>query len=416
MSSAPNPNHLSPRWGSTTKAFVAGVVLILGALAIWRFNFLIRPLAMSLILAYLLNPIIVWMQTRTRLHRTYVVLLVYMALLLIWSAAFIAMGFIVADQAIKLRDVLPDLLPRLIVAVRDISTNWSKTAITVGTYRFTLRGLQTVVDWNALAQQARMGIQPVVSRGGRFIAALAQATLDTLAIGLLVFVVSIYMSKDLPKFGRFLSDVARQPGYAHDVERLLHETVAIWNAYLRGQIILSLVIGLIAGISLSILGVNYPLALGVLAGLLEFLHDYWAGHCDHCRRSRCTFSTKQSLVFVAGLVRIDRVGRHVPDSATGRHLVVASHYGGCAGFAPHCGDGYGAYGRFVGRSFGCDPGCSGCRYRQALQHIHLAQDAGFAAVSGARRDRSDTSTERRARVWVRVARWVGTVRNARQQS
>ena len=272
MSSAPNPNHLSPRWGSTTKAFVAGVVLILGALAIWRFNFLIRPLAMSLILAYLLNPIIVWMQTRTRLHRTYVVLLVYMALLLIWSAAFIAMGFIVADQAIKLRDVLPDLLPRLIVAVRDISTNWSKTAITVGTYRFTLRGLQTVVDWNALAQQARMGIQPVVSRGGRFIAALAQATLDTLAIGLLVFVVSIYMSKDLPKFGRFLSDVARQPGYAHDVERLLHETVAIWNAYLRGQIILSLVIGLIAGISLSILGVNYPLALGVLAGLLEFLH------------------------------------------------------------------------------------------------------------------------------------------------
>jgi predicted PurR-regulated permease PerM len=51
----------------------------------------------------------------------------------------------------------------------------------------------------------------------------------------------------------------------------MREFGKIWSAYLRGQIILGLVIGILVGVSLAILGVQNALALGLLSGLLEFV-------------------------------------------------------------------------------------------------------------------------------------------------
>jgi hypothetical protein len=45
----------------------------------------------------------------------------------------------------------------------------------------------------------------------------------------------------------------------------------IWNAFLRGQITLGIVMGLVVGITMAVLNVRYPVVLGLLAGLLEFV-------------------------------------------------------------------------------------------------------------------------------------------------
>ncbi len=49
------------------------------------------------------------------------------------------------------------------------------------------------------------------------------------------------------------------------------ELSRIWRAYLRGQIILGLVIFVVVWLGLTILGVQNSLALGLLAGILEFV-------------------------------------------------------------------------------------------------------------------------------------------------
>jgi predicted PurR-regulated permease PerM len=61
------------------------------------------------------------------------------------------------------------------------------------------------------------------------------------------------------------------PRYRGDVQILLDETAAIWNAFIRGQAILALIIGLTAWIVLTALGVRFSLALGLIAGVLEFV-------------------------------------------------------------------------------------------------------------------------------------------------
>jgi predicted PurR-regulated permease PerM len=77
--------------------------------------------------------------------------------------------------------------------------------------------------------------------------------------------------RDAPKIGPAISDVAHQPGYRQDADRLINSFVIIWNAYLRGQVILALTVSIAVSLVLTILGVSNSLALGALAGLLEFL-------------------------------------------------------------------------------------------------------------------------------------------------
>jgi predicted PurR-regulated permease PerM len=68
-----------------------------------------------------------------------------------------------------------------------------------------------------------------------------------------------------------LADLATVPGYRTDAERLTRDFVRIWDSYLRGQVLLGLSMFFLVSLLLSILGVQYSLALGGLAGLLEFL-------------------------------------------------------------------------------------------------------------------------------------------------
>jgi predicted PurR-regulated permease PerM len=66
------------------------------------------------------------------------------------------------------------------------------------------------------------------------------------------------------------------PGYAEDIRRLGQELSRIWNAFLRGQIIVFLLAGLTYLVVLSILGVHYALAIALLAGLARFVP--WVGN------------------------------------------------------------------------------------------------------------------------------------------
>jgi len=85
-----------------------------------------------------------------------------------------------------------------------------------------------------------------------------------------VLAVAYYLQHDLkkivPSIERFVP-----AGYASDVRRLADELGPIWNAFLRGQIILALVMGLVVGLTMFVLGVGYAPVLGLLAGLLEFV-------------------------------------------------------------------------------------------------------------------------------------------------
>src|SRR5690606_21546238 len=56
-----------------------------------------------------------------------------------------------------------------------------------------------------------------------------------------------------------------------DIARLTRELGRIWNAFLRGQIILFFLTIIVYSIALGVLGVNYAVPLAVLAGFARFV-------------------------------------------------------------------------------------------------------------------------------------------------
>lgn len=263
--------HESPPWSLTVKIIVAVIALLLGTLVIWRFQTLISPVIIACILAYLLSPLVSLTMQHLKLNRGTAVLLVYLLLLLAGIGGGIGLGILAFEQVSKLLDLLPNNFEDAAAQLQAQVESWLAWEIPIAGFLLSPKALTAGIDFSALTQQAITLIRPIFSQGGTLAAQLAQATISTLSVGFLILVISIYMAKDAPKFWQTVSDLAHQPGYRMDAERLMHEFARIWHAYLRGQVILALVIGVIVSITLSLLGVTSALGLGVLSGVMEFL-------------------------------------------------------------------------------------------------------------------------------------------------
>jgi predicted PurR-regulated permease PerM len=136
----------------------------------------------------------------------------------------------------------------------------------VGPFTFTL----AAADLKPLFDQLVAGIQPALSRTGTVVGSLASGAATLLGWALFVLIVSFYLLHDLKRVVPSITELL-PAGYASDAQRLAAEIGPIWNAFLRGQVMLALVMGVVVGLSMWVVGVRYPLVLGLLAGLLEFI-------------------------------------------------------------------------------------------------------------------------------------------------
>lgn len=254
----------SPPWNRPTKTIVVVVSLLLVSIVAWRFQDLIAQIVTAAVLAYVLDPVIKFLERNTPLRRGVLVLLVYLVLVVLVIGASAALGVAAYGQINNFINELPRLVNQVVGLVR----SWAEEAVSaIGPFELTFGTL----DWTAIRSELLSILEPLLSQSGQYARQLASATLRVLGNFLFILVVSIYLALEIPRLGEYVGRVAQQPGYRRDAERLMREFGKIWSAYLRGQIILGLVIGVTVGVSLAILGVQNALALGLLSGLLEFI-------------------------------------------------------------------------------------------------------------------------------------------------
>jgi putative heme transporter len=89
------------------------------------------------------------------------------------------------------------------------------------------------------------------------------------AVVLLVFT-TIYMLVEAPKIHRFLLSLY-PPGERDRVDEVALKMANAMGGFVRGTAIIAFIVGLVTYIGLLIIGVRFPLALGFLAGLFEFI-------------------------------------------------------------------------------------------------------------------------------------------------
>jgi len=261
-----DPQENSPSWGRSTKIVIIVAILLLSALAAWRFQGLIIMIVTAGVIAFILNPLIVYINQRSRIARGWIILIIYLilALALIWL--FVALGVAAYDQARDLINLVPSLIDQIVALLE--SADQSSEAIII----FDVLVIDPVqLPWDSITNQILGLVEPTLSTSGQFLGQIATTTARTVGNFLFVFVISIYLAVEFPHFGKHVNSVASQPGYAEDAKHLSSELGRIWDAFLRGQVILGAVIFVVVWLGLSLLGVRNALTLGLLSGLLEFI-------------------------------------------------------------------------------------------------------------------------------------------------
>jgi predicted PurR-regulated permease PerM len=244
-----------PHWNNLTRTIVIAVSLILTGWLLYTFHPLVSPLIIAALLAYMVNPLVVWVQHRTRFQRKWAVAIVY----------FCGLAFIIAAASI--------LTP---IAVRRISSFMTRL-VDVETKLEILLAEPIIFA----GQELHLGqsLADLLNVTGESIASVAEGTrtvVETTSVTLLwllVILVSVYyLLLDGVKLRDWLIRLAPDAAQP-DMSRLFGEINIIWRAYLRGTFVLMLVVGVVFTLVWLAIGLPGAIVLGILTGLLTVIPE-----------------------------------------------------------------------------------------------------------------------------------------------
>lgn len=252
----------SPRWTASARLLVALIATVLVAALVVRFQGVLQLLIVAGILSFLMVPLVRLLNRQARLSWRMSTHVVYFFLLLLILTASTATSLALIQQA----QALFTFVQSFLVSLPNLIETASRQVVTLGPWQVELGQF----DLSGLVNEALASVRPLLGQASGLLTSVAAGAFGYLSRGVFVLAASYFLTLDQPRLHAVWGGAAL-PGYEYDMARLRRALDTIWSAFLRGQVILALVIGFIVWIALSILGVRYSGALALLAGVLEFM-------------------------------------------------------------------------------------------------------------------------------------------------
>lgn len=239
-------------WSRTTRYVSFALVVAAIIWFLWVIRGMIGPLVIACLLAYVLNPIVAYVNSWSKLPRKWVVTLVY--ILIIGTLTILAVTFapVTVEQTQGLTDELQIVQQQLILALNEQAQNIGVDI----TFNEMFGDLENLLSSSLSPDQ---------------VLRVLQASSQNLAWILIILVTTFYLLQDWHRLREWIIDTAPDD-YRSDVRRLYGEIKDTWQAYLWGQLTLMLIIGILSGIGAAAVGLQgSAVILGILAGVLDVI-------------------------------------------------------------------------------------------------------------------------------------------------
>lgn len=252
----------SPRWNGTAKLIVALLIAIVIIYVLYRFQSYLAPLLLSFLIAYLVHPLAKFLNQKLRIPWRVISTIIFIFLFLILIGLLTWGGISIVEQVQNLIKYLEKLILDLPKFFNDLS---SKPLI-IGQISIDLSRF----DLNELWTQLQGVVQPVLSSAGSLIGSIASGAATTV-VGLIFILLIAYFI--MIESGGMRDQMIKLtiPNYENDIRKLGNQLSKIWNAFLRGQLLVFAITVVVYSILLSILGVRYFFLLALLAGFARFV-------------------------------------------------------------------------------------------------------------------------------------------------
>jgi predicted PurR-regulated permease PerM len=259
------PRVLVPRW-------VQLVLLPVTLFALWALaraaGKVLLVFVVAALIALILNPLVAFLQRRTRLPRGLAVLAVYLAFFLTLAGVGFLLANPIANQVRTFTNNLPHIVNEANSQIASFQGYLNKHGVhakLVGQGKTALQTLQEQVSKSA-GQLAKFG--------GALLSEVAKALVDLV----LVFVLSVYMLI----YGQSIGKLVRQampPGDGTPADDFPALTQHAVSRYVGGQLLFSVIMGASTGAALYLFGVlgifpggrSYALAFAVFYGVMELV-------------------------------------------------------------------------------------------------------------------------------------------------
>jgi predicted PurR-regulated permease PerM len=243
----PPPRILIPRWIQLVGLPVVLLLTWVVALAAGHVVFLFLVAG---VIALLLDPLVRALE-RLRVPRGVSVAFVYLSFAAILVVAILALATVVVDQTKTAANRFNEYFTDTNGRTRETEADRDVDRLQIWLDTHHLKSIEMQKRGHELVKRVRdRDVGKYTSRVVDFAEGTAISVGKGLFATVLLLVISIYMLLDMPRFGRFLD--RRFPPQGG--ESLLLRVERALVAYVRGQLLLSLIIGTSAGVGIYLLG------------------------------------------------------------------------------------------------------------------------------------------------------------------
>lgn len=279
MLSNPPPSLTSPPWSNVTKRTVVLIVVGLALLVTIRLADAWSVIIVSIILSYLFYPLVDFTDKNAlgrirhpELRRVLAVFITFIIIIL----GFILTVVLVVPPVVSQMSALGENVPEMVSSAQDKARDYLDRPVKYGDQTFNFweefveGDEETIGTTESDTPDITSRVRDAVNVLSEPAVGVASVAANLLFNAFLVFALMFYLLKDGGKFIDKLDEIVPVE-YQGDTRRIIYELGLIWNAYLRGQILLGIIMGVTTGFTAAALGLPQPFVLGLLAGLFEFV-------------------------------------------------------------------------------------------------------------------------------------------------
>lgn len=236
-------------WGLATLALLAFIGLFKGVLT---------PFVLGIAIAYLLNPLVKGFATKGIKRTTSTALIITLFFVAI-ALLIILISPIIAKESTELVAAMPGYLDKIFMLIQPY-TQWFQENVGAG-YVEDAKGF--LKDNISKILSVSGGIAGGIAAGG-------QAVIGIVTTLVLTPLVAFYMMKEWPAITDWVEDLIPRQNEKM-IKDLIQQIDRKLAGFIRGQLTVAFLLGLIYALALTVAGLNYGFLIGVVAGFLSII-------------------------------------------------------------------------------------------------------------------------------------------------
>lgn len=220
---------------------------------------ILTPLVISFILFYLLDPVVTFFEKRN-IRRLWAIIVLYAVViaLLVWLVIWLVP--ILQEQLNDLIQAIPEFFNTVVDFINNL----------VSTFSLNQDQQDIVNEGISFFENIETGFMEFMTQGFSGVGSIISSVTNVFVILLMVPIILFFLLKDGSNFiTGFMGKVP--PGSRRDIGAIIRAIDEQVGSYIKGQILIAIINGILMFTGFSIIGLNYSGVLAVAGGFLSFI-------------------------------------------------------------------------------------------------------------------------------------------------